>query len=67
MVSICVTSHKEAMTSVTTVASVWQRLGSVHPSLQIPWAQCYITFYRGNLPPLHGHTVILCYKATLPW
>jgi hypothetical protein len=21
----------------------------------------------GNLPPFHGHTVILCYKATLPW
>jgi hypothetical protein len=29
--------------------------------------QCYKTFYRGNLPPFHGHTVILCYKATLPW
>jgi hypothetical protein len=26
------------------------------------WAQCYKTFYHGN-----GHTVILCYKATLPW
>ncbi len=25
------------------------------------------TFYRSNLLPFHGHTVILCYKATLPW
>jgi hypothetical protein len=31
------------------------------------WGQCYKTFYRGNLPPFHGNTVILCYKAILPW
>ncbi len=31
------------------------------------WAQCYKTFYHGNLLPFHGHTVILCYKAKLPW
>jgi hypothetical protein len=31
-----------------------------------PWAQCYKTFYSGNLLPFHGHTIILCYKATLP-
>ncbi len=31
------------------------------------WTQCYKTFYRCNLPPFHGHTIILCYKATLPW
>ena len=30
-------------------------------------AQCYKTFYHGNLLPFHGHTVILCYKAILPW
>jgi hypothetical protein len=24
---------------------------------------CYKTFCRGNLPPFHGNTVILCYKA----
>ncbi len=24
------------------------------------------TFYRGNLPPLHGTAVILCDKTTLP-
>jgi hypothetical protein len=24
-------------------------------------------FYRGNLPPFHGNTVILCYKVILPW
>ncbi len=29
--------------------------------------QCYKTFYRSNLPPFHGNTVILCYKAILPW
>jgi hypothetical protein len=29
-------------------------------------AQCYKTFYRSNLPPFHGHIIILCYKATLP-
>ncbi len=29
--------------------------------------QCYKTFYHGNLPPLHGNTVIQCYKAILPW
>jgi hypothetical protein len=27
-------------------------------------AQCYKTFYHGNLPPFHGHAIILCYKAT---
>jgi hypothetical protein len=31
------------------------------------WAQFYKTFCFGNLPPFHGHTVILCYKAALPW
>jgi len=31
------------------------------------WAQCYKTLYRGNLLPFHGPTLILCYKATLPW
>ncbi len=31
-----------------------------------PWSQCYKTFYHGNLPPFHGDTVILCYKAILP-
>jgi hypothetical protein len=31
------------------------------------WGQGYKTFYRGNLPPFHGNTVILCYKAILPW
>jgi hypothetical protein len=30
-------------------------------------AQCYETFYRVNLLQFHGHTVILCYKAALPW
>jgi len=29
--------------------------------------QCYKTFYHGNLLPFHGNTIILCYKATLPW
>ncbi len=46
-----------------------------HPKVQglvptvtaVTWAQCYKTFYPGNLPPFHGGTVILCYKATLPW
>ncbi len=28
-------------------------------------AQCYETFYCGNLSPFHGHTIILCYKAKL--
>jgi hypothetical protein len=23
-------------------------------------------FYPGNLPPFHGNTVIMCYKAILP-
>ncbi len=36
------------------------------PGLQFPvlesWAQCYKTFYHSNLPPFHGHTIILCYK-----
>jgi hypothetical protein len=31
------------------------------------WAQCYKTVYRSNLPPFHGNTLILCYKAALPW
>jgi hypothetical protein len=31
------------------------------------WAQCYKTLYRGLLPPFHGNTIILCYKAILPW
>jgi hypothetical protein len=31
------------------------------------WDKSYKTFYHGNLLPFHGHTVILCYKATLPW
>ncbi len=25
----------------------------------LTWGQCYKTFYCGNLPSLHGHTVIL--------
>ncbi len=29
--------------------------------------QCYKTFYRGNLPPFHGHNIILCYKTLLLW
>ncbi len=29
--------------------------------------QCYKTFYHGNLLPFHGNTIILCYKAILPW
>ncbi len=24
-------------------------------------------FYNGNLLPFYGNTVILCYKAVLPW
>ncbi len=24
-------------------------------------------FYRGNLLSFHGNTIILCYKAILPW
>ncbi len=31
------------------------------------WDQCYKTFYCGNLPPFHGNTVILCFKARVPW
>jgi hypothetical protein len=27
------------------------------------WGQCYKTFYRSNLPPFLGNTIILCYKA----
>ena len=23
--------------------------------------------YCGKLPPFHGNTIILCYKAILPW
>ncbi len=30
------------------------------------WAQYHKTFYRGNLLPFHGNTVILCYKAVQP-
>ncbi len=30
------------------------------------WCQCYKTFYRFNLLPLHGDAIILCYKMTLP-
>jgi hypothetical protein len=29
--------------------------------------QSYKAFYCCNLPPFHGHAIILCYKATLPW
>jgi hypothetical protein len=29
--------------------------------------QCYKTFYHGNLLPFLGNTIILCYKALLPW
>ncbi len=31
------------------------------------WGQCYKTFYRSNLLPFHGNTIILGYKAILPW
>jgi hypothetical protein len=31
------------------------------------WGQCYKTFYHDNLLPFHGNTIILCYKAILPW
>ncbi len=31
-----------------------------------PRGKCFKTFSYDNLPPCHGHTVILCYKATLP-
>jgi hypothetical protein len=27
--------------------------------------QSYKTFYSCNLPPFHGHTIILCYKTLL--
>jgi hypothetical protein len=40
---------------------------SRHRQLSICQAQCHKTFYRGNLPPFHGNTIILCYKAALPW
>jgi len=30
-------------------------------------AQCYKTLYCGKLLPFHGNTIILCYKAILPW
>jgi hypothetical protein len=30
------------------------------------WGQGYVTFYRGNLLPFHGNTVILCFKSILP-
>ncbi len=30
------------------------------------WGQCYKTLYHGNLPPFHGNTVVLRYKAILP-
>ncbi len=29
--------------------------------------QCYKTFCCGNLLSFHGNTIILCYKAILPW
>jgi hypothetical protein len=29
--------------------------------------QCYKTFYRCNLLPFLGNTIILRYKAILPW
>ncbi len=41
--------------------------GSSLPTATATWAQCYKTFYRGNLLPFHGHTITLCYKVTLPW
>jgi hypothetical protein len=31
------------------------------------WGRCYKTFYGSNLPPFHGNTDILCYKAIVPW
>ena len=31
------------------------------------WAQCNKTLYRSKLLPFHGNTIILCYKAILPW
>ncbi len=31
------------------------------------WGHRNKTFYRGNLLPFHGNTIILCYKAILPW
>jgi hypothetical protein len=36
-------------------------------SLVGSWYKSYKTVYRGNLPPFHGNTIILCYKAVLPW
>jgi hypothetical protein len=27
----------------------------------------HIKHYHGNLPSFHGNTIILCYKAVLPW
>jgi hypothetical protein len=37
------------------------------PKLFAIRCQCYKTFYRGNLPPFHGNSIILCYKHILPW
>ncbi len=37
------------------------------PKLFAIRCQCYKTFYRSNLPPYHGNTIILCFKAILPW
>jgi hypothetical protein len=39
--------------------NIWQQEHS--------WGQCNKTFYCSNLPPFLGNTVILCYKAILPW
>jgi hypothetical protein len=36
-------------------------------SLRDQGANVIKKIYRGNLPPFHGNTVILCYKAILPW
>ncbi len=45
----------------------WSKNNLPTDTLSTTWAQCYKTFYRGNLLPFRGHTVILCYKATFPW
>ncbi len=36
-------------------------------ALSFTRGQCYKTFYCSNLLPFHGNTIILCYKAILPW
>ncbi len=43
---------------------IFTRLKYNRPAI---WGQCYKTFYRSNLLPFHGNTIILCYKAILPW